>query len=133
MNDKKLYRIMLLNTRMIPVIVNAFILCVYTASVLHHYDNVYRFYLVFGQSFLFIYDLVIRSLFFKMCAWHIVLIANMSLALIYETLYQFGVEVPIPIYAVLFTLCAGCFISAILFTFSRNGKKRKENIRKDAP
>lgn len=83
-------------------------------------------YLVFGHSFLLHYDLIIRSLFFKMCKWHLILIYNMIFALLYELLYILGYRISNVSKFVLLVLTIGVLNSSIFYF--KNGSKFKKNL-----
>lgn len=125
-----LYRLVVLNTRLYPVITNIFLLACYIGDIMGFYPHICRSYLVFGHSFLLDYDLIIRSLFFKMCKWHLILIFNMIIALIYESFYVNGYRISNGSIYMLFVLTLVIIIASI-FYFKNGGRIKKIN-NKDA-
>jgi hypothetical protein len=109
-----LYKLVVLNTRLYPVITNIFLLACYTGDIMGFYSHINRSYLV------------IRSLFFKMCKWHLVLIFNMLIALIYESFYVNGYRISNGSIYMLLVLTLVIIIASI-FYFKNGGRIKKIN------
>lgn len=126
--EAKKYDMMLKSIRNYPIITNAFIILSYFGSIYGFYDKIIVFYVVFGQSFYLIYHLIVCGRFFKMCSWYYVLLFNMFIALLNETLYVFKSPLNISNKNILIVLSIFAFIALLLAIKTYlNGKKIKRN------
>lgn len=73
------------------------------------------FYTLIGQSFYFNAILFILSINLKFCLWHRILIISMSLVLLMETLYNFGLTINNYLYICIVISVFSLLTSAILY------------------
>ena len=87
-------------------------------------------YMVFGQSYMLNFLLLIGSLVFKFCSWHRVLIYSMTIVLILENLHSVGIRFNNYSYICIIIVLLSIVLSSILYY--KNGcyceKQLKEEI-----
>lgn len=99
-----------------PIILNVYILVIMLLYVLGFSCAIFKYvYPFIGQSF-YINILVLSLSFkFRFCLWHRLLIYNMSLCLLLETLYNYGLSINNYAYIVIITTIITIFIAILIF------------------
>ena len=99
-----------------PILINLYLLIgmsLYVSGFYVPFGN--YIYTFFGQSF-YINVLVLSLSFkFRFCIWHRLLIYNMSLCLLLETLYNYGLSINNYAYIVIITTIITIFIAILIF------------------
>lgn len=113
-----------------PVALNIYILVAMLLYVLTGADTLSRYaYTFIGQSFVVNALLWGLSLKFMFCYWHRLLIYNMSICLLLETLYNYNVKVGYYAYIII-TLTMIALTASFIISL-KHGKKDQENAHKN--
>jgi len=86
-------------------------------------------YMVFGQTYMLNFLLLVSSLLFNFCYWHRILIYSMTLVLFLETLQRLGIIISEYAYVSAILTIFAIILSSILYY--KNGCYKKKEISRD--
>ena len=113
-----------------PILVNIYILIIMITYVSGVRINVSSYlYTYIGHSFYVDAVFILLSIVFKFCVWHRLLIGNMMLCLVIETLTNHNIYIKNDVYIMIISTIITIFIA--LITFSKHGtfSTKKSNNR----
>jgi len=108
-----------------PIIMNLYIVFIMLGSNFGIENP--KLYPLIGQSFYINLILFILSRNLRFCYWHRLLIISMSLVLLLETLYNFGIHINYYIYICLIISVLSLILSTII-AIKENGLHKKKEV-----
>ena len=113
-----------------PILVNIYILIIMLTYVSGVRINVSDYsYTYIGHSFYVDAVFILLSIVFKFCVWHRLLIANMMLCLVIETLTNHNIYIKNDVYIMIISTIITIFIALITFRKHGTFSTKKSNNR----
>ena len=108
----KMKRVLINCIKFYPIVINLYILSIMIAWLIGYKGS---FYMIFGQSYMLNFLLLISSLVFKFCNWHRTLIYSMTIILILENIYSIGIRFNNYLYICILLVLFSIILSSILY------------------